>query len=61
MMIGDHVSSEVLHQFKQKDPDRFVDDRRSFYTDVSAACAHDARLILTIDEGACHLQAIGHR
>ena len=53
MMIGDHVPSEVLHQFKQeKIPIVLWMTEDPFYTDVSAACAHDARLILTIDEGA---------
>lgn len=53
MMIGDHVPSEVLHQFKQeKIPIVLWMTEDPFYTDVSAACTRDARLILTIDEGA---------
>ncbi|MFS3913716.1 DUF3880 domain-containing protein [Bacillus australimaris] len=52
MMIGDHVPKEVLHQFKQeKIPIVLWMTEDPFYTDVSAACAQDARLILTIDEG----------
>lgn len=52
MMIGDHVPKDVLHQFKQeKIPIVLWMTEDPFYTDVSAACAHEAQLILTIDEG----------
>ncbi|QGX65765.1 glycosyltransferase [Bacillus sp. ms-22] len=53
MMIGDHVPKDLLHQFKQeKIPIVLWMTEDPFYTDVSAACAGDAQLILTIDEGA---------
>ncbi|MCZ2738454.1 DUF3880 domain-containing protein [Bacillus safensis] len=52
MMIGDHVPKDVLHQFKQeKIPIVLWMTEDPFYADVSAACARDAQLILTIDEG----------
>ncbi|MEI4788793.1 DUF3880 domain-containing protein [Bacillus sp. FJAT-53060] len=52
MMIGDHVPKEWLHQFKQeKIPIILWMTEDPFYTDVSAACACNAQLILTIDEG----------
>ncbi|MFJ5963107.1 DUF3880 domain-containing protein [Bacillus sp. NPDC093026] len=53
MMIGDYVPKEALHQFKQeKIPVVLWMTEDPFYTDVSAICAHDAQMILTIDEGA---------
>lgn len=52
MMIGDHVPKEALHQFKQeKIPIILWMTEDPFYTDVSATCARDAHIILTIDEG----------
>ncbi|TYS29118.1 DUF3880 domain-containing protein [Bacillus pumilus] len=64
MMIGDHVPSEVLHQFKQeKIPIVLWMTEDPFYTDVSASCAQNAQLILTIDEGALPFYkqlSIGH-
>ncbi|MEH7727435.1 CgeB family protein [Bacillus altitudinis] len=53
MMIGDHIPTELLHQFKQeKIPVVLWMTEDPFYIDVSAACVSDAQLILTIDEGA---------
>ncbi|MGD7061745.1 CgeB family protein [Bacillus altitudinis] len=52
MMIGDRVPKEVLQQFKQEQiPVVLWMTEDPFYTDVSASCAHDAHMILTIDEG----------
>ncbi|OLP65089.1 hypothetical protein BACPU_20450 [Bacillus pumilus] len=52
MMVGDHVPTEILHQFKQEHiPVILWMTEDPFYTDVSATCVNDAHVILTIDEG----------
>ncbi|MBD3858550.1 glycosyltransferase [Bacillus sp. 28A-2] len=52
MMIGDRIPKEALQLFKQeKLPVILWMTEDPFYTDVSAACALDAQMILTIDEG----------